>query len=126
MTATTIAGGYEGAWARVRTLLEDGTVTTVFHEGGSEEAERIRLAAQQLGSRSLVTSIEDISSLLEAPGAMVWSLAPGAVSFVASQLYQLVIICQTLYTIDSKAHDKGDSYYADGGRDLLHTPGGSK
>jgi hypothetical protein len=49
MTATTIAGGYEGAWARVRTLYEDGTVETVFHEGGSEEAERIRLDAQQRG-----------------------------------------------------------------------------
>jgi hypothetical protein len=33
--------------ARVHTLHEDGKVITEFHEGGSEEAERIRLEAQQ-------------------------------------------------------------------------------
>jgi hypothetical protein len=49
MTARIIAGGYEGAWVRVHTLHEDGTVTTAFHEGGSEEAERIRLEAQRQG-----------------------------------------------------------------------------
>ena len=54
MMAATIAGGYEGAWARVRTLHEEGTVTTAFHEGGSEEAERIRREAQQRGSGSFM------------------------------------------------------------------------
>jgi hypothetical protein len=47
MTATIIAGAYEGAWAEVFNLREDGMVERVYHEGGCEEAERIRQEAQQ-------------------------------------------------------------------------------
>ncbi len=47
MTATIIAGAYEGAWVEVFDLREDGTVERVYYEGGSEEAERIRREAQQ-------------------------------------------------------------------------------
>ncbi len=36
-----------GAWVKVRTMDEDGSYLEVFHEGGSEEAERIRQEAQQ-------------------------------------------------------------------------------
>jgi hypothetical protein len=42
MTAQIIAAQYQGAWVETYTLLEDGTVKKVFHEGGPEEAERIR------------------------------------------------------------------------------------
>jgi len=42
MTAHIIAAQYQGAWVETYTLLEDGTVKKVSHEGGSEEAERIR------------------------------------------------------------------------------------
>jgi len=49
MRALIIEGGFEGAWVEEHRLLEDGTVETIFHEGGSEEAERIRLEAQKQG-----------------------------------------------------------------------------
>jgi Zn/Cd-binding protein ZinT len=42
-----IAADYQGGWVEVYTLLEDGTVTKVRHEGGSEEAERFRQEARQ-------------------------------------------------------------------------------
>ena len=47
MTATILASAAEGGGAEVFTLLEDGTVERVYYEGGSEEAERLRLEAQQ-------------------------------------------------------------------------------
>jgi hypothetical protein len=47
MTSTILASVEDGGWAEVFTLLEDGTVERVCHEGGSEEAERLRLEAQQ-------------------------------------------------------------------------------
>ena len=47
MTATILASAAEGGWAEVFTLLEDGTVERVYHEGGSAEAERLWLEAQQ-------------------------------------------------------------------------------
>ncbi len=47
MTARIIAGAYEGALVEVFNLQEDGTVERIYHEGGSEEAERIRQEAQQ-------------------------------------------------------------------------------
>jgi hypothetical protein len=37
-----IAADYQGGWVKVRNLLEDGTVEEIFHEGGSEEALRLR------------------------------------------------------------------------------------
>jgi hypothetical protein len=49
MVGYIIAGGYEGAWVREHRLLEDGTVESTHHEGGSEEAERIRREMQQQG-----------------------------------------------------------------------------
>ncbi len=42
MAASSIAPKAEGGWVEVHKLLKDGTVETVRHEGGSEEAERIR------------------------------------------------------------------------------------
>jgi hypothetical protein len=50
MVGHIIAGSYEGAWVREHRLLEDGTVETTRHEGGSEEAERIRQEARQGGA----------------------------------------------------------------------------
>jgi len=47
MQARVIEGGFEGAWVKEHKLLEDGTVEYNFYEGGSEEAERIRLALQR-------------------------------------------------------------------------------
>jgi Zn/Cd-binding protein ZinT len=47
MEARIITSELEGGWVEVFTLLEDGTVERAYHEGGSEEAERIRLEAQQ-------------------------------------------------------------------------------
>jgi len=47
MTATILTSAAEGGWAEVFTLLEDGTVERVYHEGGYAEAERLRLEAQQ-------------------------------------------------------------------------------
>jgi Zn/Cd-binding protein ZinT len=45
--AKIIAADYQGGWVEVYTLLEDGAVKRVYHEGGSEEAERIRQEARQ-------------------------------------------------------------------------------
>jgi hypothetical protein len=42
-----IAADYQGGWVDEYRLLEDGTVETTHHEGGSEEAERIRREARQ-------------------------------------------------------------------------------
>lgn len=47
MEAHIVAGDYQGGWVEVYRLEEDGTVTYVRHEGGSEEAERIRREARQ-------------------------------------------------------------------------------
>jgi hypothetical protein len=44
-----IAADYQGGWVDEHRLLEDGTVETTHHEGGSEEAERIRQEAKQRG-----------------------------------------------------------------------------
>ena len=44
-----IAADYQGGWVEEYRLLEDGTVETIHHEGGSEEAERIRQEARQGG-----------------------------------------------------------------------------
>ncbi len=49
MEANIMAPEYEGGWVEARRLLEDGTVETVRHEGGSEEAERIRREARERG-----------------------------------------------------------------------------
>jgi len=46
MEAGVVAADYQGGW-EVYTLEEDGTVTKMRHEGGSEEAERIRREAWQ-------------------------------------------------------------------------------
>jgi hypothetical protein len=45
-----IAADYQGGWVDEYRLLEDGTVETIHYEGGSEEAERIRLEARQRGT----------------------------------------------------------------------------
>jgi hypothetical protein len=44
-----IAADYQGGWVDEYRLLEDGTVETIHHEGGSEEALRIRREARQGG-----------------------------------------------------------------------------
>jgi hypothetical protein len=44
-----IAPDYQGGWADEYRLLEDGTVEITRHEGGSEEALRIRQVAKQRG-----------------------------------------------------------------------------
>jgi len=44
-----VAGDYQGGWVEVYKLEEDGTVTKTRHEGGSEEAERLREEARQSG-----------------------------------------------------------------------------
>jgi hypothetical protein len=49
MGAEIIASEDEGGWVEVHRMLEDGTVETVLHEGGSEEAERIRREAREQG-----------------------------------------------------------------------------
>jgi hypothetical protein len=49
MVGYIIAGGYEGAWVDEHRLPLDGTVESIHHEGGSEEAERIRREMQQQG-----------------------------------------------------------------------------
>ena len=49
MVGHIIAADYQGGWVDEHRLLEDGTVETTHHEGGSEEAERIRQEAQQQG-----------------------------------------------------------------------------
>jgi Zn/Cd-binding protein ZinT len=47
MEARIVAADYQGGWVEVYKLEEDGTVERVYHEGGSEEAERIRHEARQ-------------------------------------------------------------------------------
>jgi hypothetical protein len=49
MVGQIIAGDYQGGWVDEHRLLENGTVETTCHEGGSEEAERIRQEARQGG-----------------------------------------------------------------------------
>lgn len=44
-----VASAEQGGWVEVYKLEEDGTVTKVHHEGGSEEAERIREEARSRG-----------------------------------------------------------------------------
>ena len=44
-----VAGSYQGGWVEVYKLEEDGKVTKVRHEGGTEEAERLREEARQSG-----------------------------------------------------------------------------
>ncbi len=39
----------DGGWVEVRRLLEDGTIETVRHEGGSEEAERMHREVRERG-----------------------------------------------------------------------------
>ncbi len=47
MEACVVAPDYQGGWAEVFTLLEDGTVETTFHEGGTPEVEAIREEARR-------------------------------------------------------------------------------
>ena len=47
MVGHIIAADYQGGWVDEHRLLENGTVETTRHEGGSEEAERIRQEAKQ-------------------------------------------------------------------------------
>jgi hypothetical protein len=47
MEAHIVAADYQGGWVEVYTLLEDGTVTKVRHEGGTPEAERLREEARR-------------------------------------------------------------------------------
>jgi hypothetical protein len=49
MVGHIIAADYQGRWIGEYRLLEDGTVETTRHEGGSEEAESIRQEARQGG-----------------------------------------------------------------------------
>jgi hypothetical protein len=49
MVGHIIAPEVEGGWVEEYRLLEDGTVETTRHEGGSEEAETIRQAVRQRG-----------------------------------------------------------------------------
>jgi hypothetical protein len=49
MEARIIAAPADGGWVDEHRLLEDGTVQSTHHEGGSEEAERIRQEIQQKG-----------------------------------------------------------------------------
>jgi hypothetical protein len=44
-----VASVEQGGWVEVYKLEEDGRVTKVRHEGGSEEAERLREEARQSG-----------------------------------------------------------------------------
>ena len=47
MVGHIVAGDHQGGWVEEYRLLEDGTVEPIHHEGGSEEAERIRREARQ-------------------------------------------------------------------------------
>jgi hypothetical protein len=47
--SSAVISGSEG-WVEVYALLEDGTVEKTFHEGGSEEALRIREGVKQGGA----------------------------------------------------------------------------
>jgi hypothetical protein len=49
MVGHIIAADYQGGWVDEHRLLEDGIVETIHHEGGSEEAEKIRQEARQGG-----------------------------------------------------------------------------
>jgi hypothetical protein len=49
MVGHIIAADYQGGWVDEYRLLEDGTVETIHHERGSEEAERIGQEAKQGG-----------------------------------------------------------------------------
>jgi hypothetical protein len=49
MVGHIIAPDYQGGWVDEHRLLENGTVETTRHEGGSEEAESIRQEARQGG-----------------------------------------------------------------------------
>ena len=49
MVGRIIAADYQGGWVEENRLLEDGTVEITRHEGGSEEALRIRQEAKQRG-----------------------------------------------------------------------------
>jgi hypothetical protein len=49
MGANIIAPEDEGGWVEARRLLADGSTKTILHEGGSEEAERIRREARERG-----------------------------------------------------------------------------
>jgi hypothetical protein len=49
MVGHIVAGDHQGGWVEEYRLLEDGTVEPIHHEGGSEEAERIRQEAKQRG-----------------------------------------------------------------------------
>ena len=49
MEARIICPEKDGGWVEVHRLRGDGTVETVLHEGGSEEAERIRREARERG-----------------------------------------------------------------------------
>ena len=51
MTTHVIASPQEGGWVEEYTLHEDGTVEKTFYEGGSEEAEAVRLSIQQRARR---------------------------------------------------------------------------
>jgi hypothetical protein len=69
MSNHVIASGSEaeGAWVETYTLMEDGTVEKVRHEGGSEEAERIRRGVQRearqggAANEGVSAPIEDLS-----------------------------------------------------------------
>jgi hypothetical protein len=52
MRARILAAPADGGWVDEHRLLEDGTVQSTHHEGGSEEAERIRQEIQQQGPPS--------------------------------------------------------------------------
>ena len=52
MESRIIAADYQGGWVETYALTEDGSVQHAFHEGGSEEAERIRREAREGASRS--------------------------------------------------------------------------
>ena len=47
MEVKVVAADYQGGWAEVFTLLEDGTVKKVRHEGGTPEVEAIREEARR-------------------------------------------------------------------------------
>jgi hypothetical protein len=49
MDSRIIASEDEGGWVEVHRLLEGDTISTVRHEGGSEEAEKIRREARERG-----------------------------------------------------------------------------
>lgn len=53
MEARVIASDADGGWVEVRTLLEDGSLQIVTHEGGSEKALRIRRVARESGPVSM-------------------------------------------------------------------------